>query len=165
MKVFKEKKQTILTSCFLSLLPMFIGLLKWNDLPERIPFYFGRGMNPIARPMKSVVVIVIPLILLVIVFLCILLSKLDKEWDDLMFHFRMAISPLVSIIISVCIYSYDELGYFKGKVLLFLLGGLVLLFLSLKLKGADEKAEETIAKVRPILSILGCLVIFLGFVF
>ena len=39
--MFKQYKKTLIAASVLTLLPVVIGLLLWNKLPDQIPTHFG----------------------------------------------------------------------------------------------------------------------------
>ena len=75
--ILKKKKLLIITS-LLTLLPIPIGLLLWNQFPETMAIHFGLTGQANGYASPSYAVFVPPLIMLAVHWLCILFTALDK---------------------------------------------------------------------------------------
>jgi uncharacterized membrane protein len=76
--ILKKKKLLIITS-LLTLLPIPIGLLLWNQFPETMAIHFGITGQADGYASPSFAVFVLPLILLAGHWICILATALDKS--------------------------------------------------------------------------------------
>ncbi len=76
--ILKNKKLLIITS-LLTLLPIPVGLLLWNQFPETMAIHFGFTGQADGYASPSVAVFVLPLIMLALQWVCILGSTLDKR--------------------------------------------------------------------------------------
>ena len=75
--ILKNKKLLILTS-LLTLLPIPVGLLLWNNFPETMAIHWGITGQADGYASPSFAVFVLPVILLAVHWLCILATALDK---------------------------------------------------------------------------------------
>ena len=76
--ILKKKKLLIITS-LLTLLPIPIGLLLWNQFPETMAIHFGFNGLADGYGSPSFVVFVLPLIMLAFQWVCVLATSLDKD--------------------------------------------------------------------------------------
>ena len=76
--ILKNKKLLVITS-LLTLLPIPIGLLLWNQFPETMAIHFGITGQADGYASPSFAVFVLPLILLAGHWICILATALDKS--------------------------------------------------------------------------------------
>ena len=75
--ILKNKKLLILTS-LLTLLPIPVGLLLWNQFPETMAIHFGITGQPDGYASPAYAVFVLPVIMLAVQWLCILATSFDK---------------------------------------------------------------------------------------
>ena len=76
--ILKNKKLLIITS-LLTLLPIPVGLLLWNKFPETMAIHFGITGQADGYASPSMAVFVLPVIMLVLQWVCVLASTLDKR--------------------------------------------------------------------------------------
>ena len=166
MKIIRKERTSVVSAFFLTVMPVLVGLLKWNDLPERVPVYFGRGIEPSAYALKTNVVFFIPLILLGIFGLCLLLTVYDDREEDLselLFRFRLWIAPVISLAVCFCVYAYDENGIFRGRTFLFLFAGLFLILFGEHMPGGIKLSEEKKKTLASVLIFVGTVTVILAF--
>ena len=70
--MIRKHKNTLILTSLLTLLPMFIGLLLWDKLPEMIPTHWSFDGQPDGWSDTTTAVFVLPLILLVFHWVCVL---------------------------------------------------------------------------------------------
>ncbi len=102
-----HKKSVILTS-FLILLPMVIGLLLWERLPDTMATHWGTNGQPDGWGSKPFTVFALPLIILAAQWLIIGCSYLDpnhKGHNKKAFGLILWILPFVSLISSLLLYG------------------------------------------------------------
>lgn len=113
----EEKKVKLLDlsfyiTSFITLFPMFFGLIIWNHLPDIMPVHFGIDGNPDNYGAKGINVILLPLILLFVNII-----------EHLAFNYKMAqqesqkkiklvyvvkwIAPVLSMVLGFSIYAYS----------------------------------------------------------
>ena len=69
--MMKKYKKTLIITSVLIVLPIFVGLLLWSQLPDTIATHFGADNEPNGWSSKPFVVFAMPLIMLVLHWGCI----------------------------------------------------------------------------------------------
>ena len=130
--MIKQNKKMILFTLLLMLLPIIMGLLLWNRLPDTVVTHWGAGDQPNGYSSKAFAVIVMPVILLALHLVCLAATSIDpkvKNINGKMFSIVMWICPLISITVCAVIYGYN-LGYkFDMEIFSFLLIGVLYIIL------------------------------------
>lgn len=104
----KNKKYMIVTTV-VTLLPVLVGLLLWDRLPEKLPTHFGIDGAADGWSGKGFGVFGVPLILLLFHWICYACTLLDKQNQG---HNRKVLDlvglifPGMSIVFAVLIYSH-----------------------------------------------------------
>ncbi len=106
--MIKNNKLKAVISSIIILLPMLFGIIMWNKLPDIITTHFGAGGKADGFSGKAFAVFGIPVILLVLHWLSLIITSLDKRQKEqtkkavgMMFW----IIPIISIFINIVIYS------------------------------------------------------------
>lgn len=97
----------VYASYVITVLPMIFGLVKWNSLPDKMAIHFGMDGTPNGYASKLVTVVIIPLSLLIIQFICI--KALNKNKESIALGVAIIetwLVPVVSIIIAVVTYRF-----------------------------------------------------------
>ena len=106
--MLKKNKGMLIITSIVTLIPIFIGLLLWNKLPERFPIHFNAAGEVDAWSSKAVGVFVMPLILVAVQWLCALGSlKMDPKAQNLegkVFGLVLWIIPVLSVFLHVLVY-------------------------------------------------------------
>lgn len=103
----KNKKTLILTS-LLTLLPIFVGLLLWDKLPEKFATHWGMDGQPDGWSSLPFAVFVPPLIMLAVQWLCVLVTAKDpgnKNRNKKMQKLVLWIIPVISNLSSGLMYA------------------------------------------------------------
>ena len=111
--MIKQNKKMIILTSIVTLLPIVIGLLLWNQLPQLMATHFNFNGQPNGYSSKTFTVFVLPFILLVIHLFCVIGTSIDpksKNINKKIFSIVLWISPLISLLVCSCIYGY-ALGY------------------------------------------------------
>lgn len=122
----KNKVQIIITS-IATILPVVIGLLLWNKMPDQVAIHWGLNGEPDSYGPKAVAVFVLPAVLLGCHLLCVFASKFDPKHKDInpkMFSIVLWICPAISIIMNTMVYLISI-----GKQIKFVM--IVILFMGL----------------------------------
>ena len=77
--MLKKNKCKVILSSVIILLPILFGLLMWNDLPDVITTHWGADGNADGFSGKALAVFGLPVIQLVLHFVCLLVTSLDKK--------------------------------------------------------------------------------------
>ena len=64
--MIKQNKKLLLLTSVITLLPVFIGLFLWNQLPDSVATHFGLNNQPDGYSSKAFAVFGLPLILLAV---------------------------------------------------------------------------------------------------
>ena len=77
--MIKKNKITIIFANILTLLPIVSGIVLWNKLPPYLPIHWNLAGEADSYGSKAFFVFGLPLIMLALLWVCILLTALDKE--------------------------------------------------------------------------------------
>ncbi len=120
-------KRLILTSIIM-LIPMAVGLLLWNRLPELVPSHWGIDGQVDSWSSKAFAVFGFPGLLLAIHWVCVLVSSADpgnKNYHPKMLTLVLWICPVLSLVLSTLVYA-TALGYgLKVEIIMPILVGLM----------------------------------------
>ena len=111
--MIKHNKYKIIVSSLVTILPLFIGLILWNKLPDKIVTSFGWYGEANGYISRAFAVFGLPLILLLVNLICIIATSADprrKNISNGMFSLVISIVPICSVICGVCIYG-NAMGY------------------------------------------------------
>lgn len=106
MKTYKKK--IILTSA-ITLIPMVVGILLWNRLPDTIATHFNMDNVPNGWSSKAFTVFGLPMLLVVIHILAIGVTLNDPKKQNIgkkMLSFLFWIVPAISMLTCISIYGY-----------------------------------------------------------
>lgn len=108
----QHKKMLILTSV-ITLLPIFIGLLLWRQLPASVATHFGVDNQPDGYCSKAFAVFGLPVMMLFFHFICIVATNIDPKRKNIskkVFRVVMWICPVISLVVCNTLYVFN-LGY------------------------------------------------------
>lgn len=111
--MIKQHKKLIVLTAIITLLPIIMGLLLWNKLPDTMATHFGMNNQANGYSSKAFAVFGLPLIILAIHFVCIIATSIDPKSKDInrkIFSLVLWICPFISILVCSIIYGY-ALGY------------------------------------------------------
>ncbi|MBO7216108.1 MAG: SdpI family protein [Clostridia bacterium] len=77
--MIKKNKITIIFANILTLLPIISGIILWNKLPPHLPIHWNLAGEADSYGSKAFFVFGLPLIMLALLWVCILVTALDKE--------------------------------------------------------------------------------------
>ncbi len=130
--MIKKYKKTIVITSILIVLPMIVGLILWNRLPDQIATHFSFDGTPDDWSPKAFVVFGMPLLLLIVHGFCIFCISSDpkrRNISDKMFLLVLWIVPIVSLVVNLSCYGFAfELDMNMGKICLVFVG-LVFIFI------------------------------------
>ena len=111
--MIKQNKKLLLLTSFVILLPILMGLLLWNRLPEQVPFHWDVNGQVDNWAGKGVAVFAMPAFLLGMQWLCALACSTDprhKRYTPKMIRLVLWICPLIGLVVSALVYA-AALGY------------------------------------------------------
>ena len=106
--MLKQNKGKLLISSIVILLPILVGLARWNDLPQRMAVHWDFNGAPDNWLGKGFTVFAMPLILLAVQWLCVVVTSLDPKNKD---QSRKAMGlvfwlcPIISLFANGAIYA------------------------------------------------------------
>ena len=113
MKKLKEHKKSLIITSIIILLPMLVGILLWNKLPDEIATHFdGNGVAD-GWSSKPFAIFGLPLFILAVHLICAIATCADpknQRISDKILKLILWICPAVSWIGQIAIYGY-ALGY------------------------------------------------------
>ena len=102
MNTIKNYKWSLLFGSLLSLSPVLIGVLLWNQLPAQIPTHFSTGNIPDGWDNKFTVVFGLPAFLFVLMWFCFLITSADPKRRNIspklirvLIWFMAVLSPVI----------------------------------------------------------------------
>lgn len=109
----KISKKTVILTSIVVLLPMLVGVLLWNQLPEEIATHFGTDGVANGWSSRGTAVFGFPLFMLFVHVMCVGITLADPKranMNDKMVALILWIAPVTSIFMTVSIYG-NALGY------------------------------------------------------
>jgi len=110
---FKKYKKTMILTSVVMLIPILIGVLLWDRLPEQVATHFDFEGNPNGWTSRGFTVFGIPLFLLVCQWIAAAVTLSDpkhKNLSEKVFRMILWIVPMASLLLAIVCYGY-ELGY------------------------------------------------------
>lgn len=108
MREFLNKnKWTLVVTSLIILLPIAVGVLLWDILPEQVPYHWGINGEVDGWATKTQAVFLMPLMMLGIQWLCTILSQLDpkgKNHNDKMMWLVLWIIPVLNLFLHVMVW-------------------------------------------------------------
>ena len=105
--MLKKNKFKVILSAIIILLPMLFGIIMWNHLPDTMTTHWGADGNADGFGSKAFAVFGLPLILLVLHFVCLTLTMLDKkqkEQNQKALGMIFWIIPIISLLANGIVY-------------------------------------------------------------
>ncbi len=105
--MIKKNKWMLLITSVVILIPLFVGLILWQKLPETMATHWGVQGQADSWNSKLFAVVGLPAFLLVFHWVCVLITTLDpksKNIDGKPFTLVLWICPLLSLLCSTIIY-------------------------------------------------------------
>ncbi|MBD5135675.1 MAG: DUF1648 domain-containing protein [Lachnospiraceae bacterium] len=81
--MLKQYKLKILITSFITLVPMFVGCILWNKLPDTIATHFDSDNVPNGWSSKPVAVFVIPIVMVALHLICLAVTSADPKYKNI----------------------------------------------------------------------------------
>ena len=107
--MIKKNLKTMILTSILILLPMVVGLVLWNRLPDEMATHFGNGGEANGWSSKPFAVIGLPLVLLALHWFCAYFTGADpkkQNISDKMMTLVLWLVPVISLAGCGSIYAY-----------------------------------------------------------
>jgi len=111
--MLKKNKGTLIVTTLVMLIPMLVGLLLWNKLPDPMPSHWDINGEVDGWSSKGFAVFFFPALLLAIHWLCVFASCADpksKNYTPKMITLVLWICPVLSLVVNSMVYAAG-LGY------------------------------------------------------
>ena len=109
----KEYRGKIIITSIITLLPIVVGLVLWNKIPETIATHWGVDNKPNGWSRREMVVFGMPVILTFFHLIAVVGTTLDPKKKNIskkMFNIVLWIIPIISWIVMIIIYA-SALGH------------------------------------------------------
>ena len=104
----KKNKWTMIITSIVILLPILVGIILWDKLPDKLPYHWNINGEVDHYATKPVAVFLLPGILLGIQWLCVLATTLEPKAREAtstkMMGIVLWIIPLLNILLHVMVY-------------------------------------------------------------
>ena len=128
----KANKKTLIITSIVTILPVLIGIICWNRLPDVMATHFGFNNEANGFSSKAFAVFGLPMILLAVLWVGAFVTAHDPKRQNIspkMFSLMLWIAPVISLVAAATIYPVN-LGY-KLNIAFFseLLSGLMFIII------------------------------------
>ena len=111
--MLKQYKKTLIITSLILLIPIIVGLLLWDQLPEQVPSHWGINGEVDAWSSKGFAVFGISTIMIALQWVCALAATMDpryKNYNPKMLKLVLWICPVISLVLHILVYA-TALGY------------------------------------------------------
>ena len=111
--MLKAHRKTLIIASVVTILPVLIGIVLWNRLPDRMAIHFGINNEADGFSSRALAVLGLPLFLLAAEWIGAFVMANDPKMQNIapkLFSFSLWIVPVVSLVMAAAVYSYN-LGY------------------------------------------------------
>ena len=111
--MLKANKKTLIITSIVTILPVLIGIICWNRLPDVMATHFGMNNEANGFSSKAFAVFGIPLILLAVLWFGAFVTSHDPKRQNIspkMFSLVVWIAPFTSLVVAAILYPVN-LGY------------------------------------------------------
>lgn len=111
--MLKKYMKTLILTSLVMLIPVIVGLLLWNQLPDPMPSHWNIHGEVDGWSSKAFAVFGLPALMIVLQWICVLASTADpkhKNYNPKMMKLVLWICPAIGLILSFMVYP-AALGY------------------------------------------------------
>ncbi len=111
--MLKENKKTLIIASIVTILPVLIGIIYWNRLPDVMATHFGMNNEANGFSSKAFAVFGLPAFLLAVLWIGAFVTSHDPKRQNIsskMFSLGLWIAPVISLVAAATIYPIN-LGY------------------------------------------------------
>lgn len=112
----KKNKWMMMITSILILLPIFVGILLWDKMPDKVPYHWGVNGEVDGWASKPVAVFLLPIILLAIQWLCIFVTALEPKAKNVTSTKMMGIVLWIIPVLNLFLHVMVWLATFERKV-------------------------------------------------
>ncbi len=106
--MIKKNLPKLIITSLVTLMPIVVGLILWNKLPEQVPVHWNVNGAVDGYATKTQAVILLPLVLVAFQWICVLVTLLDpkkQNINDKMFTLVLWIIPVISLLCNSMMYA------------------------------------------------------------
>ena len=106
--MFKKYKKQLILSSIVILLPILVGLILWDQLPESFATHWGIDGQADGFSSKGFAIFFLPLFLVAIQFFCVWITDLtnkDNQQSPKVMNLIFCIMPVLSLIANGLVYA------------------------------------------------------------
>ena len=107
--MLRKHRVLIIITSLITLLPILVGILCWNRLPDTIATHFASDGTPNGFSSKTFTVLGIPAFIFAAHILCAFCTAIDPKHKNIspkMYRLILLICPICSIVCGAAIYGY-----------------------------------------------------------
>lgn len=165
MKIIKWK--ILIATCIVCLLPIFLGIALWNDLPETMAIHFNIYNEPDNFASKSFVVFALPILMVLLQIICCIINDVNAHKHGERVKFERAtkwIIPVMSMVLQVITLGYGLGWDIDIRKVVGLIVGAVFLVIGNYLPKFDyvKNYDLDTEKARKINRFIGFLTVIMG---
>ena len=111
--MIKKNKVTLIITSLVTLIPILVGLLLWDKLPDPMPSHWNIHGEVDAWSSKAFTVFGLPALMLVLQWVCIFASMADPKYQNYnpkMIKLMFWICPVIGLILCCMVYP-QAMGY------------------------------------------------------
>ena len=111
--MIKKYRRTLIITSLVLLIPVIVGLLLWNQLPDPMPSHWNIHGEVDGWSSKAFTVFGLPALMLALQWVCVLASMADpkyKNYNPKMIKLMFWICPAIGLVLSFMVYP-AALGY------------------------------------------------------
>ena len=111
--MLKANRKTLIITSIVTILPVLIGIICWNRLPDVMATHFGMNNEANGFSSKAFAVFGIPAILLAVLWIWAFVTSHDPKRQNIspkMFSLTVWIAPVTSLVVAAILYPVN-LGY------------------------------------------------------
>ena len=111
--MFKQYKRTLILTSLVLLIPIIVGLLLWNQLPDPMPSHWNIHGEVDGWSSKAFAVFGLPALMLAVQWLCLIACTVDpkhRNYNPKMIKLCLWICPAIGLILCAMVYP-AALGY------------------------------------------------------
>ena len=126
--MIKKNLKVLMITSIIILLPMLVGLILWNQLPDKIPFHWNAAGEVDGWASKPVAVFVPSAMMLALQWLCLLVTSADpkkQNHPEKVIHLVFWLIPLLTVFLSALMYATALGGSVRVEVLMPILLGVI----------------------------------------
>ena len=124
--MIKENKKKLIITSIVILLPILIGLILWNKLPDQVPTHWNAQGEVDGWSSKVFAVFGLPIVLFAVHWMCILVTSVDPKKQNIegkVLWIVFWICPIISLLVGMLSYGAALGVEFKvDKIMLAIMG-------------------------------------------